>query len=67
MLLLYMLNYKYFSGVNVENVLKTSNEFLLFIDDCHPDVAAEIKDKKKVSPELEDRIKAACEEFVKGI
>ena len=66
-LLLYMLNYKYFSGVNVENVLKTSNEFLLFIDDCHPDVAAEIKDKKKVSPELEDRIKAACEEFVKGI
>jgi len=66
-LLLYMLNNKYFSGVNVENVLKTSGDFLLFIEDRYKDVSDEIRDKKKVSAELEERIKTACQEFVKGI
>ena len=66
-LLLYMLMSKYFVNVNVENVLKTSNEFLLFIDDRHRDISDEIRDKKTVSSELETRIKSACEEFVKSI
>ena len=66
-LLLYMLNLKHFSAVNVESVLKTSNEFLLFIDDRYSDIATEIREQRKVSPALEERIKTACEEFVKGI
>ena len=66
-LLLYMLMYKYFSGVKVENVTKVANDFLLFIDDRYSAVADEIRDKQKVSAELEAQIKEACEEFVKGI
>jgi len=66
-LLLYMLTYKYFSGVHVENVLKTANEFLLFMDDSYSDIPDEIRDKKVVSSQLESRIIAACDEFIKGI
>jgi len=58
---------RYFSGVNVENVSKTASDFLLFIDDRYKDIADEIRDEKKVSPELEERIRTACDEFVKGI
>ena len=63
-LLLYMLTKRYFGSVNVENVLKTADEFLLFIDDRHMDIVDEIRGTKKVSPELEDRIIEACEEFM---
>jgi len=66
-LLLYMLTYKYFSEVNVEDVLSRASEFLLYIDDKFKDIADEIRDKKVVSPELEARIISACDEFVKGI
>jgi len=66
-LLLYMLTNRYFTGVNVEHVLKTAGEFLLFIDDRYRDVADEIKAKKSVSSELETRIKSACDEFVKDL
>ena len=66
-MILYMLNNKFFSGVNVEHVLKTASEFLLFIDDRYKDIPDEIREKKVVSANLEERIKTACEEFVKGI
>ena len=63
-LLLYMLTNRYFTGVNVEHVLKTAADFLLFIEDKHKDLSEEIREKKTVSSGLEDRIKEACEEFV---
>ena len=66
-LLMFMLTYKYFSNVNVEDVLKTAGDFLLFIDDKYKEIADEIREKKVVSADLEDRIKAACDEFVKNI
>ena len=66
-LLLYMLTNKYFSGVNVENVLKTSDEFLLFMEDRHNDIGKEIRETKKVSGELEERMREACDEFVKSL
>jgi F-type H+-transporting ATPase subunit alpha len=66
-LLLYMLTNRYFHGVNVEDVLKTANEFLLFIEDRYNDIPDEIKNKKKVSPDLESRIKSACDEFIKSV
>jgi len=66
-LLLYMLTYRYFSSINVEDVLKTSNEFLLFINESYLDILDEIREKKVISAELEERIKSACDEFMKGI
>ena len=66
-LLLYMLMNKYFSAVNVEHVLKTASDFLLFIDDRYNDIAEEIRVEKKVSDILEEKIRNACDEFVKGV
>ena len=66
-LLLFMLTNKYFSGVNVENVLKTSDEFILFMEDRYNDIGKEIHETKKVSGELEGRMREACDEFVKSL
>ena len=66
-LLLYMLTNRYFQNVNVEDILKTADDFLLFIDDRYKEISNEIKNKKTVSSELEERIKTACDEFIKGI
>jgi F-type H+-transporting ATPase subunit alpha len=63
-LLLYMLTNRYFHGVNVEDVLKTANEFLLFMEDRYKDIPDEIKNKKTVSSELESRVRSACDEFI---
>jgi F-type H+-transporting ATPase subunit alpha len=62
-----MLTNKYFATVNVEDVLKTSGEYLLFMDDRFGDILEEIRVKKTVSEELEGRIKAAADEFVKSL
>ena len=66
-LLLYLLNNRYLSSINVESVLPAASEFLLFINDRHADIAAEIRDQKRVDAGLEARVKAACEEFAKSI
>ena len=66
-LLLYMLTNRYFHGVKVEDVLKTANEFFLFIEDRYKDIPDEIKNKKTVSSELESRIKSVCDEFIKSV
>jgi F-type H+-transporting ATPase subunit alpha len=66
-LLLYMLSYRYFSKVNVESVLKTASEFLLYIEEKFRDIINEIREKRVVSAELEERIKEACDEFVQTL
>jgi F-type H+-transporting ATPase subunit alpha len=62
-LLLYVLTHKYFSKVNVEQIQKTETEFLTFIEERHKPVTDEIREKKEVSGELEEKIKTAVEEF----
>jgi len=66
-LLFFMLTRKYFSNVRVEQVLKISNDYLRFINDRYGDIPSEIHETKDISAELEERIKAAAEEFVKSI
>jgi len=63
-LLLFMLTNKYFSTVNVENVQKTSNDFLEFIHDRYFEIADEIRSTKKVSDELTEKLKAAADDFM---
>ncbi|MCL2002378.1 MAG: F0F1 ATP synthase subunit alpha [Oscillospiraceae bacterium] len=62
-LLLYVLTHKYFSKVNVEDVQKSEADFITFIEERHKPVTDEIRDKKEISAELEEKIKAAVEEF----
>jgi F-type H+-transporting ATPase subunit alpha len=66
-LLLYMLTRRYFSSVRVEDVMKTADDYLRFMGEYHKDIADEIREKKEVSNELEGKIKASAEEFVKRL
>ncbi|MCL2767707.1 MAG: F0F1 ATP synthase subunit alpha [Synergistaceae bacterium] len=62
---LYALTNKYFSSVNVEQIRKIESSFLKFIEDNYSDITDEIREKKEISTELEEKIKAAINEFMK--
>jgi len=64
-LLLYMLTNRYFSSVNVELVQKTARDYLDFIDDRYHEITVELKEKKTISDELDEKIKTAADEFLK--
>jgi F-type H+-transporting ATPase subunit alpha len=64
-LVLYVLTRKYFSSINVEETSRTEKAFLQYIADHHSDITDEIRTKKEVSDQLEEKIKAAIEQFLK--
>lgn len=64
-LILYVLTNKYLSDVYVERVKEFETDFLNYIDERYSHVMAEIRDKGKVSDELEQEIKTAITEFKK--
>jgi F-type H+-transporting ATPase subunit alpha len=66
-LVLYVLTHKYFSGVNVENTIKTERQFLQFINEKYSDITDEIREKREISAELEVKVKAAIEAFMKSL
>jgi len=63
-LLLYVLTHKYFSNIKVENVQKSERAFLKFIEERHKNITDEIRDKKVISADLEQKIKIAVDEFM---
>jgi len=65
-LLLFLLNNRYFSDVRVENVQRASREFLGFIEEQHSGISKEIRETQVVSDELSEKIKAASEDFFKN-
>jgi len=65
-IILYLLTNKYFSGVNVEQVQAASREFISYIEEQHHDIPKEIKETKKVSDELSEKLKNAAEDFFKN-
>ena len=66
-LLLYMLTRKYFAEVNVEKVSMAADDYLRFIMENHRNIADEIREKKAISEELEEKIKSAGEDFIKTL
>ena len=64
-LLLFLLTNKYFANINVENVQKTSREFLDFVYDRYYEIPQEIRETKQVSAELAEKMKAAADDFMK--
>ena len=64
-LLLYALTNRYFSNVNVENIQKSEADFLRFADERYRGIVDEIRDKREISDELDEKIKALAEEFLK--
>jgi F-type H+-transporting ATPase subunit alpha len=63
-LILYVLTHKYFSNVHVENTRSLASTLMTFVDENYNSILIEIREKQDISPELEDKIKAAIEEFM---
>jgi len=62
-----------FAGVNgfiddlpVEACRRFENEFLQFMETSKSDILTELREKKDISPELEEKLKKAIEEFKQG-
>ena len=64
-LLLYLLVNKHLSEVFVERVREFEKDFLAFIESTHGDITDEIREKKDISEELDQKIKAAIKDFKK--
>ena len=62
-LVMYVLINGHLSDVYVERVRDFEHEFLVFIDDHHSEITDEIRNRGKISEELEEKIKAAINEF----
>jgi F-type H+-transporting ATPase subunit alpha len=65
-LVLYVLTNRYLSDYKVEEIKQVQNDLLEHVRMSHGDILTEIREKKVISSELEDKIKTAVSEFIKG-
>jgi len=65
-LVLYMLTQKYFTDVYVENTQEYSSAFLKFVHDFHIDIITDLKKTHTLTPEIEEKLKAAINEFLES-
>jgi F-type H+-transporting ATPase subunit alpha len=65
-LVLYVLTNKLLSDVKVEDITEVKNEMIDFIRRGHLNILNEIREKKIVDTNLEDKIKTAVSEFIQG-
>jgi F-type H+/Na+-transporting ATPase subunit alpha len=56
----------YLDDIPVEDVRRFEREFLSFMEAEHADILKEIKEKKDLTDEIENRLKQAIESFKKG-
>jgi F-type H+-transporting ATPase subunit alpha len=66
-LILYAATNYFFKDVNVEDVLGIERQMSQYFKDSHREIMDEIKDKKEISDELEERIKECLEQFKKDM
>jgi F-type H+-transporting ATPase subunit alpha len=64
-LVLYVLTQKYFSNVNVENTSGVERAFIKFMTENYNTILEEIRAKHEITDELEPKLKAAIEDFMK--
>lgn len=55
----------YLDTVPVDKIVRAEAEFSQFMDSNHGDILKEIKEKKVLDDDLEKRLGAACDEFIK--
>jgi len=65
-MLLYLLNNKYFSKVNVEQVGEASRDFIHFVEEQYNDIPKAIRETKVIDDETSDKLKEAADEFFKN-
>jgi len=64
-IILYAVTHKYLSDVKVERVLEFEADLLNFMEAKHPEIPQELREKKELSADLEERLKATIELFKK--
>jgi len=57
----------YLDGIEVEQVLKFRDDFLMFVESTHPEIGTTIAQEKKLTPETEADLRTALDEFVAGL
>lgn len=65
-IVLYALTNRYLASVKVEDVKQTQNELLEFMRASHGDILTEIRDKKAISADLDEKVKKALSSFMQG-
>ncbi|MCL2462625.1 MAG: F0F1 ATP synthase subunit alpha, partial [Defluviitaleaceae bacterium] len=66
-LILYAVTHKYLQNVKVEKALDFERELLAWFERRHHEITDEIRDKGDMPEELENRLKAALDEFMKEV
>ncbi|MCL2486508.1 MAG: F0F1 ATP synthase subunit alpha, partial [Oscillospiraceae bacterium] len=62
-LILYVLTNQYLSDIPIDQVRKFQHDFLAFVDERHAEIPAEIREKKDLSDELEQKLITVIDEF----
>jgi len=65
-IVLYALTNRYFAEINVEDVGRKVEDMLAFFVSSKSDIMEEIREKKNVDKDLEEKIKSALTEFLGG-
>lgn len=65
-MILYALTRRHLSDIKVEDIRQTESDFLDFLKRGHSEILKEIREKKAIDAALEDKIKAAVSEFLRG-
>jgi len=65
-LILYVLTNKLFSGTKVETIMQAKTDLIEHVRRGHIGILNEIREKKIVDTALEEKIKAAVDEFMRG-
>ena len=62
-LVLYAVTKGYLLDVDVDDVLNFEEEYLLYVENHHPDLIKDLRDQKEMTDAIEDAIKASLVEF----
>ena len=64
--ILYVLTNKYLSKIKVEDIRQTEGDLLEFFRKSHNDILTDIREKKALDADIEERVKKAITEFLQG-
>ena len=62
--ILYALANGYLANIETKKVKEFNDAMIQFMEEKHPDVLKEIKSKKELKPELEEKLKAAIDDYL---
>ena len=63
-LILYVLTNRYMADIELTEVKQAEEDFLEFVRKAHNDILIEIREKKSLNDEIEEKIKTAVKEFL---